>query len=144
MLLAKVVEDIPAQALARAAVARHDAQPLIVALSKGLALGLAEFLAAAFNQILRGRDVAGREEEDAVRRGPVASGAPGLLVICLYALGHVVVYDEADVGLVYAHAEGVCRDHYALAVELEVLLIPPPLLLSEAGVIARRGKVASA
>ena len=43
----------------------------------------------------------------------VASGAAGFLVIGFEAAGHLVVDDEADVGLVDAHAERVGRHHHA-------------------------------
>ena len=45
--------------------------------------------------------------------------------------------DVADVRLVDAHAEGVRRDHNRPPVELEVVLIAPPLLLVQSRVVAR-------
>ena len=55
--------------------------------------------------------VGGIEQEDAVGRVPVASGAPDLLNILLQRSGSLVMQDVADVRLVDAHAEGACRDH---------------------------------
>ena len=44
--------------------------------------------------------------------------------------------DVADVGLVYAHAEGVCRDHDGRAVVYEFLLIARALRVRQARVVA--------
>src|SRR5690606_3906132 len=49
-------------------------------------------------------------EEDAVARQTVATGAPDLLIVALDGARQVVVHDEADVGLVDAHAERDGRD----------------------------------
>ena len=43
----------------------------------------------------------------------IAPGAPGLLEVLLERAGDVDVYNEAHVGLVDAHAEGVGGDHDA-------------------------------
>ena len=51
----------------------------------------------------------------------------------------MVVDDEAHIGLVNAHAEGVGSHHDRLPVELEVVLILPPLLLVQPSVIPSGG-----
>src|SRR5262245_32657261 len=51
------------------------------------------------------------EQEDAVCRMPVASGAPNLLNVLLQRAGSLVMQDVANVRLVDAHAESACRDH---------------------------------
>jgi len=51
-----------------------------------------------------------RIQQDTVARLPVAPGPPHLLVVGLDGTGDLGVSDEPDVGLVHAHAEGVCRE----------------------------------
>ena len=69
------------------------------------------------------------EAEEAQRLGgqAVSAGAAGLLVVALDVLGHVVVDDEAHVGLVDAHAEGDGRDHDVHLVAQERVLDPRAL-----------------
>ncbi len=50
--------------------------------------------------------VAGAEEQHAFAGQAVAAGAAGFLVVALDVFGQIVMDDEADVGLVDAHAEG--------------------------------------
>ena len=70
---------------------------------------------------------------------PVAAGPAGLLIIGFQAAGHVVVDDEADVGLVDAHAEGQ-RGHDDLdASRHEGVLRIAALVGRQAGVIDARG-----
>ena len=67
--------------------------------------------------------VAGIEEQQTFARQPVAAGAPGLLIIALDVLRQIVVNDEADVGLVDAHAEGDGRADHAHLIAQETLLM---------------------
>ena len=60
----------------------------------------------ALHEFLELAQVARREECDAEAFASVASGTACLLVVAFEALGYVVVYDVAYVGLVDAHAEG--------------------------------------
>jgi hypothetical protein len=57
------------------------------------------------------------------RRLAVAAGAPGLLIIGLDRLGQAGMRDEADVGLVDAHAEGDRRDHHHVLARDEIMLV---------------------
>ena len=67
-------------------------------------------------------DVLGRVQQHAVGRLAIAPGAAGLLQVVLQRRGRIGVDDEAHVGLVDAHAEGIGRaDHAQLAGE-EALL----------------------
>ena len=52
----------------------------------------------------------------------VASGASGFLVVRLDAPRGLEVYEEPDVRMVDAHAEGVGRDHDSLLAELKGVL----------------------
>ena len=52
--------------------------------------------------------------------------------------------DKADVGFVDAHAEGVCRDHDALPVKAEIVLIFAPFFLGKPCMVARGGNAAVA
>ena len=146
VLLAEVAEDIAAQTRARAAVFGHGVEPVEVAAAQGLALGGAEafVLAAVFYEELGRHNISGGVEQHALGLGAVPPGASGLLVIGLQALGHVVVHDVGDVGLVYAHAEGVGGHHDLGAVELEVLLAAAALGVGEPGVVLHGGKARAA
>ena len=84
----------------------------------GVALGL-----LLVDEELGQPDVVGRVKEDAAGRLPVPPGAAGLLVVALEVLGHIVVDDEPDVGLVDAHAEGVGGHHHLHPVEQKILLV---------------------
>ena len=88
--------------------------------------------------------VGGVVEHQAAGRLAVAAGAARLLVIRLQAAGDVVVDDEADVGLVDAHAEGV-RGHDDLAASFhEVILGGPALVGQQAGMVDDRAAFAFA
>ncbi len=65
----------------------------------------------------------------------VAPGAARLLGVALQRFRHIVVGDEADVGLVYAHAEGNGGDDDAGAVEHEALLHRAALVAVQPGVV---------
>ena len=99
---------------------------------------------ALLDQIFCRHHVPGRIQQNAVSRGPVPSGAARLLVIAFDVLGHVVVDDKADVGLVDAHAEGVGGHHDGGPVIGEVLLVLPPLGVVQSRMIAGGGKAGGA
>ena len=69
---------------------------------------------------------------------PSRPGAARLLVIGLDVLRDVHVRDEADVGLVDAHAEGDRRDHDDVVLAQEPLLVARALLGGHAGVVGQR------
>ena len=142
MLLAEIAEDAASQAAARAAVFHHAVQPIHVAAAQGLALVRSELLvlAAVFYEEAGRNNVRGGVEQQAVRRRAVAPGAPRLLIVGFEAFRHVVVDDVGDVGLVYAHAESVCRHHDGGAVVLEILLRAAALGVGQPGVVLHGGK----
>ncbi len=78
-------------------------------------------------------------QQDTSGLRPVPACPARLLVVALQILGHVVMDHIADVGLVDAHAEGVGGHHHLDPVEEEVLLILPPLLRLQPGVVAGCG-----
>ena len=96
----------------------------------------ARILWALRDEEFRGHHVASAVEEQAVGGQAVAARAPRLLIVGIEVLRHVVVQDVADVGLVYAHAEGVGRDHDRGAVVYEFLLIARALRVGQARVVA--------
>ena len=57
-------------------------------------------------------DVAVVVEDNAVGGETVAPCPAGFLIVVFHAARHVVVYDEPNVGLVDAHAEGICRNNH--------------------------------
>ena len=97
-VLAEIVEQQFAAALARLRVSQHLGEQLAADLLLGDGLALHELL-----QLL---DVLVAVVGDADAFLAVPAGAARLLVVTLDALGDVVVDDEADVRLVDAHAEG--------------------------------------
>ena len=143
--LAEVAQDRGAQAVGRGAVERHALEALAVAPVElvgqlgRVAVGQT-LVAAALDEEAAGLHVLLVVDEDAVGRAAVAPGAARLLVVALQVARHVVVDDEAHVGLVDAHAEGVRGHHDRGAVVEEVVLVLAPLLRREARVVARRGK----
>ena len=64
----------------------------------------------AEREVAQHDDVFRRRQHLADARLPVAPGPADLLGVILQALGHVVVVDVADVGLIDAHAEGNCSN----------------------------------
>ena len=77
-------------------------------------------------------EILGAPEQPGLGRVAVAAGAAGFLVIGLDRLGDAGMGDEADVGLVDAHAEGDGRGHHHL------------LGRDERRLVARRGPAARA
>ena len=72
-----------------------------------------------------------------IRRKTVASGASGLLVIGLQALGQVQVGDETHVRLVDAHAKGDGGDHNDPVAAQKLALVGAAGLGGESGVIGQ-------
>ena len=85
--------------------------------------------------------VARAEEQQALGREAVPSGAPGFLVIALDVFGQIVMDDEADVGLVDAHAEGDGGADHPHFVAQEKFLVLRPLAGGQPGVIRAGGNV---
>ena len=81
--------------------------------------------------------VVGRDEQQGVGACTVAPGASGLLVVAFERIAHRVVDDEAHVGLVDAHAEGVGRDHHPHAARDPLLLSLRPLGMAQPAVVGR-------
>ncbi len=80
--------------------------------------------------------------EPAVRGASVAAGAPRLLVVGLERGRQVAVDDEADVGLVDAHAEGDRGDHDHRVARAEPLLVRRARAAVEPGVVGQRVEAA--
>ena len=76
----------------------------------------------AFHELLEFLKVFVRIESDALPFAPVAPGATRFLVLAFKALGNVVVDNEANVGLVNAHAEGNRGNNHVDALHDEVVL----------------------
>ena len=114
----------------------HGAPPAPPALQRAVEVGDV-FLGriAAGEEELLDRLVAVQEEEGAVGDLAVAAGAARLLVVGVEPGRHLVVEDEARVGLVDAEAEGVGRDHDARAAGHEVVLARLALARAELAVI---------
>ena len=82
------------------------------------------------------------EEQQRLRRQPIAPRAADLLVVALEMLRQVPVDHEPDVGLVDAHPEGDRGRHDLDLVENERFLDPLPLLRRQPGVVGVRGDAA--
>ena len=83
--------------------------------------------------------VAAVEEEQAFGGEAVAAGAAGFLVVAFDVAREVVVDDEADVGLVDAHAEGDGGADDADFVAEEEVLVTDAEVGVEAGVVGAGG-----
>ena len=141
-VLPKVVEDVLPQAAGGVAVARHGLQPPLVLLGQ-LLLGPGVQVLALFavgQQEPGQTHVLAAVQQKALGGLAVPPGPARLLVVALQVLGHVVVDDKADVGLVNAHAKGVGGHHHRGPVVEEVLLVFLALLVGQARVVAGGGK----
>ena len=127
-LLSEVAEQRRAPAVADLAVREHRVELGAGGAAFGLVLHALYEVDAAFS-VLRA------VEENAVGGEAVASGAPGFLVVAFYGVGHIVVGDHADVGLVYAHAEGDGCDDDGNLVADEAFLGSLPEVGVQSGVI---------
>ena len=141
VLLPEVIQNVAPQAAFRLAVGDHGVQPFQILPPHFLPLHGVHFLVvgAIVDEEPGGLHVPGVEQQNAVRFRAVPSGAAGLLIVGFDAFGHIVVNDKADVGLVDAHAEGVCRNHHGLAVVEEILLIFASLGFGKSRVIPGGG-----
>ena len=93
-------------------------------------------VADLFDEELLNAEVAGRVIEHAIGAAAVASGTACFLVVGFHAAGQVVVQDEANVGLVDAHAEGVGGDDDRALALHEALLAALAIGLGHAGVVS--------
>ena len=93
----------------------------------------------ALHQLVQFLQVLAAIERDAVAHAAVASGTSRLLVISLQALRHVVVYHEAYVGLVYAHAERYGGHYHVHFLAEKRILVLSALVGVHAGMIRQRG-----
>ena len=67
----------------------------------------------------------------------IAACTPGLLIIAFQILGHIIVDDEPHVGLVDAHTEGIGGYHDLHPVVEEIVLILPPGIRVQLGMVGR-------
>ena len=86
-------------------------------------------------ELVETAEVDGVPQQEGVRTLAVAPSAPGLLEVGLRAVGDVVVGDKTNVGLVYAHPEGVGRDHHPRPSLLPVVLLAGTGLRPESGMV---------
>ena len=87
---------------------------------------LADFLLGyglSLNEFFHFLQVLGRVERKALAFSAVAPGAPGLLIVALEALGHIVVDYVAHVGFVDAHAECNGSHDYVDLLQQECVLV---------------------
>ena len=131
--LAEVVQNTAPKTPAALAIIHHCPQP---AHFQGVRL---TFLSSGEKRSGCGH-IAVAVEKDTVRRLAVPPGTTRLLIIGLQILGHIVVDDKADVGLVNTHAKGIGSHHDLTAVKLKAVLIAPPLLFAQSRVIPGDGK----
>ena len=73
----------------------------------------------------------------------VAPGASGLLIIAFQVLRHIIMDDEPHVGLVDAHAKGIGGHHHLHTVIEEIVLILPPGVRIQLGVVGCRPDAAA-
>ena len=73
----------------------------------------------------------------------VAPGAPCLLIIAFQILWHIIMDDEPHVWLVDAHAKGIGGNHHLYPVVEEIVLILPPGVCVQLGVVSCRPDAAA-
>ena len=95
--------------------------------------------ATALDQHPCGDDVLQAVEAERLGVQPVSAGAPCLLVVALDVLGHVVVHDEPDIGLVDSHPKRHRRDDHLHVVAKEGVLDAAALLRWKTGVVRSGG-----
>ena len=78
-------------------------------------------------------------QEDGFGRCAVAAGTSRFLEIGFEGVGRIEVHDEANVGLVDAHAEGIGGDHHAGAVGLPRFLACVLVFGGQSRMIVERG-----
>ena len=88
-------------------------------------------------------DIVQAIEHEDLRRQPVAPGPAQFLVVGLHVAGQIGVQHVADVGLVYAHAEGDRGHHHHAVAGHEYILVGVAIRLVHAGVIGQRGDAVS-
>ena len=140
--LAKIVQDVVAQAAGGLAVVGHGLQALVIPRPQqvgGLVVQVVILLAVQQKAV--DDDVLGREQQNALGRQPVAPGTACLLVVVLHALGHVVMDDVPHVGFVDAHTEGVGGHNDRRGIVDEVVLALAAFLVGHARVVAGGGNV---
>jgi hypothetical protein len=135
--LGHLLGEIGEQGLAAAALGLGEAHERVQALVLGL-LAL-DRRGALVDLGAAQADVVGAVEGERVGGGAVAPGPADLLVIGLDGLRQVGMGDEADVGLVDAHAEGDRGADHQPVLALEAFLGPAALVGLEAGVVGHRG-----
>ena len=138
--VAKVAQHVFAQAAGGIAVALHLAEQTITVLERPRALLFVECLIgriATVDQKAAHAKIVAVPQQVTAGRIAIAASAARLLVVCLDALGHVVVDDVAHVGLIDAHSKGVGGNHH-----LNVVVDKGTLALA-AGVVAHAGMVAA-
>ena len=81
-----------------------------------------------FQQKLIDHNIPGREQQNALRRLPISSGTPGLLIVILHTLGHIVVNDISDIGFIDSHTKGIRGHDHRKSVIDKILLTFLPCL----------------
>ena len=89
----------------------------------------------ALHELLQLAQVMGREEGQADTFTAIAAGSSGLLIIPLQALGNVIMYDVAHIGLVDTHAKGNGSHDDIDALHEEVILCLGSVCRLHAGMI---------
>ena len=120
---AEVFQNVITQAGGSHAVAFHKLEAAGI-----LALYLVDFLKIHALEVFASKKqfadhhILGGEEKNAFSWFAVSSGTSGFLVVVFHALRHVVMDDEAHVGLVNSHTKGICGDDYLSTVVDEIIL----------------------
>ena len=81
-----------------------------------------------FQQKLIDHNIPGREQQNALRRLPISSGTPGLLIVILHTLGHIVVNNISDIGFIDSHTKGIRGHDHRKSVIDKILLTFLPCL----------------
>jgi hypothetical protein len=92
---------------------------------------------ALFDEVAVNDGIPQVKKQQALRWLPVASSATNFLIIAFQVFWQVSVNDETNVGFVDAHSESNCGDHQCRVIEDEALLVAPPNLVLQAGMVGQ-------
>ena len=135
------MEHEPPQAAGRGGVKGHVLEPFL-RLAGGFGFYIGGQTVVRFplfvNEKADGPHIGAGVEQDAAGRFAVPPGTARLLIVAFQVLGHVVVDDKPDVGLINAHAKGVGGHHDLDTVIEEIVLVFPADLRVQLGVVGCR------
>ena len=141
-LFPKIAENIIAQASRGRTVGCHLLKPLPILHLDILHLFRCVFsiVFLAFQQKLIDNDVLRRIVNDAFCRLRIPSGSSRFLIIIFQTLGHIVMQDIPDIGLIDPHSKRIGCDHHLDPIVNKILLTALSCFIAHSRMISAHGK----